>query len=224
MENRRFKVLPEMEGAMARWYARTRGSGYQLEQYRKDAVRLTDGLPDGAAILEVAPGPGYQAVEIARLGRFTVTGLDVSRSMVEIATEYAATAGVPVEFRHGDVANLPFPAGSFDLVLCQAAFKNFTRPVTALDELHRVLRPGGTAVIQDLNHEASTVDIRREVAGMRLTPVNAWMTRSILRMLRRRAYSADRFRHIAADSAFGGCAAYTDGIGLEIRLTKRTTR
>jgi 2-polyprenyl-3-methyl-5-hydroxy-6-metoxy-1,4-benzoquinol methylase len=45
--------------------------------------------PSGAEVLEVAPGPGYLAVEIALLGRFHVTGLDFSRSFLEIASENA---------------------------------------------------------------------------------------------------------------------------------------
>ncbi len=73
----RFKG-PEMEGPIARWYARVRGSQSQLEAYRKQASQLTAGLPQGARVLEVAPGPGYLAIEIARLGGFQVTGLDIS--------------------------------------------------------------------------------------------------------------------------------------------------
>jgi len=44
-------------------------------------------------VLEVAPGPGYLAVEMARWGRLRVTGLDISHTMVEIATEHARKAG-----------------------------------------------------------------------------------------------------------------------------------
>src|SRR5437879_9700790 len=148
----RFKA-PEMEGPIARWYTRLRSSGSQMEEYRKQASRLTDGLPSGAGVLEVAPGPGYLAIEMARLGRCRVTGLDISRTFVEIATEHARQAGVSVDFRRGDVASLPFEAESFDLIVCQAAFKNFAQPVRALDEMHRVLRGGGAAVIQDMNRE-----------------------------------------------------------------------
>jgi len=70
---------PEMEGVVARWYAKLRRSGNQIEEYRKQAAQLTEGLPAGANVLEVAPGPGYLAVEIARLG-FQFTGLDISHS------------------------------------------------------------------------------------------------------------------------------------------------
>src|SRR6266508_6067161 len=72
--DKRFKV-PRMEGATARSYARLRRSGNQPEQYRRQAAELTAGLPDGADVLEVAPGPGYLAIEIARLDRYQVTGL-----------------------------------------------------------------------------------------------------------------------------------------------------
>src|SRR6266536_3997549 len=175
------KVVPEMEGSVARWYARQRRSGNQMEIYRKQAAQLATGLPTGADVLEVAPGPGYHAIELARLG-CTVTGLDISHTFVEIASGHARAAGVPVDFRQGTVADMPFPSGSFDLVVCQAAFKNFTEPVRALDEMHRVLRTGGTAVIQDLSPDATKADIEREVRQMRLNRWNTVVTRYTLGM------------------------------------------
>jgi ubiquinone/menaquinone biosynthesis C-methylase UbiE len=217
---RRRKVIPEMEGAMARWYARQRGSASQLERYRKQAAQLTEGLPPGADVLEVAPGPGYLAVELARRGCH-VTGLDISRSFVEIASRNARQAAVSVEFRQGDAARMPFAAESFDLVVCQAAFKNFTQPASALDEMHRVLRRGGTAVIQDLRRDASGADIDQEVDGMGLSRLSAMATRSALRMLRRRASTPTQFEHLAAQSAFRTCDIQTQGVGMEIRLQRQ---
>jgi hypothetical protein len=75
---RRRLILPEMEGFFARWYARKRGTPSQLALYRQQAAQLTAAAPDGAAVLEVAPGPGYLAIEISRSGRLHVTGLDIS--------------------------------------------------------------------------------------------------------------------------------------------------
>jgi ubiquinone/menaquinone biosynthesis C-methylase UbiE len=158
---------------------------------------------------------------MARAGVARVTGLDISRTMVEIGTQTARQAGVHVEFRQGDVSAMPFAAESFDLIVCQAAFKNFKQPVSALDEMHRVLRPGGRAVIQDMNREATRADIAREVARMRLNRVNSFVTRLTLStMLRRRAYSPASFRRLAAQTAFGGCETHTSGMTLEMRLTK----
>ena len=219
----RFKG-PEMEGPIARWYARMRGSASQLDTCRSQARQLTGGLPAGGAVLEVAPGPGYLAIEIARLGLFQVTGLDNSRTFVDIASNNAREAGVKVQFRQGDVARMPFESASFDLVVCQAAFKNFTLPHTALAEMHRVLRVGGVAVIQDMSHDATHADIEGEVDAMRLSPVSSFMTRATLEMLRRRAYSPARFASLVAASPFRTCQIDTEGIGLEVRLKKETNQ
>src|SRR5207247_11341322 len=68
-ETRRWRLKgPEMEGPVARWYARVRGSESQLARYRRQALELTAGLPKGARVLEVAPGPGDRGIEIARDG------------------------------------------------------------------------------------------------------------------------------------------------------------
>lgn len=220
-ETRRWRFKgPEMEGPIARWYARVRGSQSQLDLYRKQAAQLTAGLEPGAWVLEVAPGPGYLAIEIARLGRYEVSGLDISHTFVEIAQDNARSAGVDVYFHQGDVAHMPFASATFDLVVCQAAFKNFTLPRSALAEMHRVLRPGGTAVIQDMSHDATHADIEQEVGQMQLGPVNTFTTRATLEMLRRRAYSPAQFAHLAALSPFGTSEIKTEGIGLEVRLTK----
>jgi len=224
-EARRWRLKgPEMEGPIARWYARIRGSQSQLDAYEKQAALITAGVPSGARVLEVAPGPGYLAIEMARLGRFQVTGIDISRTFVEIAAQNARNVGVIVAFRHGDVAQMPFESNSFDLVVCQAAFKNFALPRRALAEMHRVLRDGGTAVIQDMSRDASHADIDREVDGMSLGWLNAFTTKATLEMLKRRAYAPTQFERLASQSPFGTCDIRTEGIGLEVRLTKEEER
>ena len=224
METRRWRLKgPEMEGPIARWYARVRGSSSQLEAYRKQAAQLTAGLPDGARVLEVAPGPGYMSIEMARSGRLQITALDISRTFVQIGSENARRAGVNVDFRHGDVAKMPFEAETFDLIVCQAAFKNFPLPRTALSEMHRVLRTGGTAVIQDMSREATHADIENEVKGMDLGRLSSFMTKATLERLRNRAYSPAQFERLAAESPFHASAITTAGIGLEMRLGKSAT-
>lgn len=213
-------LLPEMEGLTARWYARQRGTSRQVEAWRKQAAQLTAGLPDGASVLEVAPGPGYLAVEVARRGGVQVTGLDISRTMVQIAGETARKAGVNVDFREGDVAAMPFPDWSFDLIICQAAFKNFRRPVNALNEMHRVLRSGGVAVIQDLCKDASTAAIDREVDAQGLAGLNGFITKLILAGLRRRAYTRAQFERLVAESIFSNADVIEDGVGIEVRLRR----
>ncbi len=218
-DRKRFKLLPEMSGALARNYARQRGTEPQLELWRKQARELATDLPDGAKILEVAFGPGYFAVELARLG-FSVTGLDVAATFVGIASDYARAEGVDVEFREGDVTSMPFDDESFDFVICQAAFKNFVWPVKALDEMYRVLRPGGTAAVQDMRRDATDGDIVREVEGMKLGKVAALGVRQTLGHLRRRAYTPVQFGGLVAETSFRTCEITTEGIGMDVRLTR----
>lgn len=208
-----------MEGPIARWYARN--TGKMTEPYHKAAHAAADRLAAGASVLEVAPGPGFFAVELARLGRFRVVGLDISRSFVAIARENARKAGVSVEFQQGNASSMPFDENAFDFIYCRAAFKNFADPVGALREMHRVLKPGGHAVICDLRRDASADEIRAAVAEMHLSRFNAAMTRWIFKhSLLKRAYLPDDFRRLAAQTPFGSCAITPDAIGMDVTFTR----
>jgi ubiquinone/menaquinone biosynthesis C-methylase UbiE len=207
-----------MEGVIATWYSRNTGK----DQTRfKDTARLVaQRLRPGAHVLEVAPGPGYLAIELAKRG-YQVAALDISESFVRIATQNAAQAGVSIDVRHGNAAEMPFADDSFDFVVCMAAFKNFSDPVGALDEIHRVLKPGGEASIVDLRKEAAREDIDAEVRNMRLSAVNALMTRWTFRhLLLKRAYTRHQMERMATDSRFGHGGITATGIGFELRLRK----
>ena len=145
-----------MDGLIAKWYAGiTRNN---LPYFKKDAQKLAKLLKPGSAVLDLAPGPGYLSIELAKLGSFRITGLDISQTFVEIGRENAKLEGVPVEFQQGDAAHMPFEDGTFDLLVCRAAFKNFSEPLAAINEMRRVLKPGGKAVINDLRGDATDAD------------------------------------------------------------------
>src|SRR5262245_22614904 len=169
-----YKGLP-LEGFLARWYARN--TARDMAAFRDLAAALATRLPRRRDVLEVAPGPGYLAIELARLGPYRIAGLDISHTFVRMAAENARKAGVEVAFHHGDAAAMPFAPGSFDFLVCRAAFKNFTYPVEALNEMHRVLRPGGEALIIDLRPDAPADAIRDHVQGMGLSWINSLLTR-----------------------------------------------
>jgi 2-polyprenyl-3-methyl-5-hydroxy-6-metoxy-1,4-benzoquinol methylase len=81
-----------MEGRMATWYARITLKG--LAEFQKLADRLSKETPENSTILEVAPGPGYLSIELARRGRYEIVGLDISESFVQIAKENAQKESV----------------------------------------------------------------------------------------------------------------------------------
>ncbi len=208
-----------IEGRMAKWYAATTVS--QMEEFRTLAQRISALVPEGGNVLEVAPGPGYLCVELAKLGRLQVTGLDLSHTMVKIAQEKAQQAGVPAHFEQGSASNLPFPRDSFDFLVCRAAFKNFAQPVRALQEMHRVLKPGGRALVIDLRRDASPETVSQEVDRMGLSRVNRAITKLTFRfMLLKSAYAKEHFEQMLAQTQFSNVEIGGNNLGFEIWMTK----
>ena len=89
-------------------------------------------------VLDVACGPGYVAAAATARGA-AATGIDFSSEMVEEARgRYPG-----IDFREGDAEELSFPDSSFDAVVMNFGLLHLGRPERALEEAHRVLRPGG---------------------------------------------------------------------------------
>ncbi len=212
-----YKGLP-MEGPIAAWYARN--TRRDTARFETVARAVAECAPEGARVLEIAPGPGYLAVEIAKSGR-RVSAVDISKSFVRMTRENAARAGVAIDVRHGSASAIPFPDDSFDFVVCMAAFKNFSDPVGAIREIHRVLAPGGEASIFDLRKDATAAEIEAEVAKMGLSKWNAKLTRWIfLHGLLKRAYTRMDIERMVAATPFRQWHIETNGIGFELRLEK----
>ena len=208
-----------MEGAVAKWYAGL--TKKSLRDFKALAQRVAEQLPPHSRVLEVAPGPGYFAIELAKLGDYRITGLDISETFVDIARANAVAANVRVDFRQGNASAMRFPGSRFDFILCRAAFKNFTQPVEALAEMHRVLKPGGRALIIDLRRDASQYSIQQAVDAMNLRSVNRIITKLTFRfMLLKRAYTKSEFEELVSHTPFANVEIREDLIGLEIRLTK----
>lgn len=208
-----------MNGLIAVWY--TQLTQKNMEDFRREARQITGWVPPNADILEIAPGPGYLSIELAKLGSYHITGLDISPKFVEIARAKAKEAGVKVDFRHGNASRMPFADGSFDFIVCRAAFKNFSQPVEALNEMHRVLKPGGKALIDDLRGDVSVETINRHVDEMGLNRINTFLTKGAFKsMLIKRAYTTSDFEEMAAQSTFKKCRIDGNSIGLYVWLEK----
>ncbi|RPJ26938.1 MAG: class I SAM-dependent methyltransferase [Chloroflexi bacterium] len=213
-----YKGLP-MEGLIASWYAKT--TLKDLKRHKLMAKQLVEKIPANGKVLEIAPGPGYFSIELAKLGNFQITGLDISQSFVEIARRNAAEASLKIDFREGNASAMPFKENTFDFTFCQAAFKNFSEPVKAIAEMQRVLRPGGLSIISDLRRDAPAEEIEREIKGMGLGPINRFMVRWTFRnMLLKNAYSADEMRAMVAQTPFAQCEVNLDGVGFQVLLRK----
>jgi len=192
-----------MVGFIAKWYDTNARKGTP-EQYKTWAKMAAANLAEGDSVLEVAPGPGYLAIDLAKRGRYTVVGLDISRTFVEIAQKNATEAGVAaaVEFRQGDAAHMPFDDETFDFIICTAAFKNFADPVGALREMYRVLRAHGKAVVIDMRRDVSDEALRDFVKSMGLSRISSLMTNWTFKYLRRTAYTKKQFEDYISKTRF----------------------
>jgi SAM-dependent methyltransferase len=114
--------------------------------WTRDLVTLAAVQP-GERVLDLACGTGIVARAVAARpgGAGAVVGLDASPAM--LATARAAAGDLPIAWREGDAAALPFADGSFDVALCQQGLQFFADRAGALAELHRVLAPGGRALL-----------------------------------------------------------------------------
>jgi ubiquinone/menaquinone biosynthesis C-methylase UbiE len=207
-----------MEGWIAKWYTKIRGQDPELGMV---VNQLSEILSADSRILEVAPGPGSLAIELAKLGKYQVVGLDISKSFVEIAQSKAKEAGVVVEFHQGNASDMPLNANMFDFIICRAAFKNFSEPLQALREMHRVLKPNGKVLIVDLRRDASQESIDTYVNNMGLNPINTLITRwTFKHMLLKRAYTQEDVKQFVAQTDFVKCKINEDLIGMEVWLEK----
>ena len=207
-----------MEGSVARWYERT--TRKDMPEIRALAARIAAVVPPGGTVLEVAPGPGFLSIELARRG-LQVRAVDISRTFVELARRNAAAEGVEAQIVLGNAAALPLEDRSVDFTVCRAAFKNFTEPIKALTEMRRVLRPSGTALLIDMRRDVSIAELRRYVNGLGVGLLNRWLMMLIFRsMLIKRAYSLDEIRRMTAEAGWTEPRIETSPVGFEAWMTK----
>lgn len=208
-----------MEGWIASWYAKN--ARKDIEEFRILANRLIKDTPAGSSILEVAPGPGYLSIEMAKRGNYEITGLDISHTFVQIAKENAEKESVNIDFLLGNASAMPFNENTFDLIVCRAAFKNFSRPLEAINEMYRVLKKGGCAIIIDLRKDASMDEVDTYVKRTELGWFDSLLTKLTFKyVLIPRAYSNEMFTRMAESSRFGSAQISESGISVEIIFSK----
>lgn len=129
----------------------------------RDALSPT---PDDLA-LDIACGTGAATLALAPSVQ-RIVGLDATPAMLDEARANQQREGLNnIEWREGDVYNLPFEDGAFSIVLCQSAFHHFARPRDVIAEMARVCRPGGRIAISDVTPAPDKVKAYDEIEIMR---------------------------------------------------------
>jgi len=128
---------------------------FRQADYRRLACRAVDlGIPPGGKVLDMGTGPGFVAIEVAKLLDGTgcrVVGMDLSQAMLALAAENAAKAGLngTLAWREGDVKAMPFDDGEFDLIVSNDSLHHWEDPLPVFDEIARVLKNDGHCIVHD---------------------------------------------------------------------------
>jgi ubiquinone/menaquinone biosynthesis C-methylase UbiE len=135
----------------------TGGVGAPADRYGLQLYRAVAGARDlsGTDVLEVGCGRGGGAAFVFEtFGPRSMTGLDLARKAIDRCRRRYARPGL--EFVAGDAESLPFPDGSFDVVLSVESSHCYASPPRFWSEAHRVLRPGGRLLLADARHTTLT--------------------------------------------------------------------
>jgi ubiquinone/menaquinone biosynthesis C-methylase UbiE len=153
-------------------------------------------------ILDVACGTGIVSRQAAAMvgvdGR--VVALDLNPAMLAVARSLPAPQGAKIHWQDGNAMALPFPDSSFELVLCQHGLQFFPDRPAAVREMHRVLAPGGRAlviVLQSLERHPVFEALMKSVAGQLSLPLTEVMTPFALSSAQelRSLFTAAEFKH-----------------------------
>lgn len=116
--------------------------------WRKKLVQWAQPTKD-STILDCATGTGDVAIAFkqALQGGGKITGIDFCADMLDFAPGKAQKAGYQINFQVADVTQLPFESNSFDIVTISFGIRNVENPLAGIQEMTRVLKPGGRLVI-----------------------------------------------------------------------------
>jgi ubiquinone/menaquinone biosynthesis C-methylase UbiE len=128
----------------------------QMRWMRRFVVSQTLMLKDQGEAVDLGCGAGQLVMEMAQNAPgLQVTGIDLSEEMLANGRVSAQRLGLggKVDFRLGNAEEIPFPDQSLDLVVSTASLHHWSEPIRVLNEINRVLKPGGAYYIFDLRRD-----------------------------------------------------------------------
>lgn len=166
---------------------------------------------DGGRLLDIGTGSGLMLKDIHDImPRVALFGLDLSAHAIRVARRNLAS--MDVDLRVGSIEQAPYEDGFFDVVTCQSSMSYWQNPVACFDEIYRILKAGGRAVLfepqKDIDVDAALATLRANMADK--SPLRRWAAVTLnsygLRRGRQvglRLYSVGELQALAQRSRFG---------------------
>lgn len=210
-------------GSFYRWLSGVVLPGFYADVAREASSRIKNGL-----ILDVATGPGYLPLALAKINpSLHVYGVDISQKMIYKAIRYAKNANLNkrVVFQCCDGMKLDYKDNLFDMVLTTISLHHFKYPVRVFDESYRVLKPGYETWVFDLSNEASEEDFleweNSVIKRLNFFPGTEWFVRLLDRMLFRiGGTDVNELSRIAQESLFEEYEVERRGVWTKLILKK----
>lgn len=152
-------------------------------------------------VLDCGLGTGALSLALNRIShkKLELHGIDLSPHMLRIADHYLRQTGVNFQLSQSNVCQLPYPDNCFDLVMGAHVLEHIVNPEIALQEMIRILKPGGTLllILTQQSLFATAIRIKWRTHGVSLNQVNTWFHNSGLydfnRLYIKNAYFFNQF-------------------------------
>lgn len=175
---------------------------------------------DNGKVLEIGSGPGYLGLDfLKKTSNTTLTGLEISKSMITIAKNNAAEYEIPSEritYTEGNAMETPFPADHFDAVISSGSLHEWEEPVRVFNEIHRVLKTGGRYYICDLRRDLPFFVVWFLKISVKPTSMRAGLQTSL-----QAAYTKMEIEKLLADSSLKVSDVNKDFTGISISGEKK---
>jgi len=178
---------------------------------------IKSGISSGHA-LEIGPGPGYLGLEwLTKTEGTRLTGIDISPDMIARATGNAQAEGFSARVKYvlSDARHLPFEDGTFDGVFSNGSLHEWEKPTQVMNEMFRVLKPGGKLFLSDMRR-----DLSLPVKWFLWLVTKPKVMRSGLRTSIGSSYTPAELRDLLADAGLGEWEVTSNPLGCVVRVTK----
>ncbi len=128
-------------------YSRLAHGGYWRMDYRLALAEIEKLRPERLIDIGCGPGAFLCAVQ-KRFPEIQLNALDLSEEMIQETRERLARSAAATA---GDAEHMPLASGQYDIVTCNMSIHHYPHPQDAVNEMHRILAPGGTLLLNDMD-------------------------------------------------------------------------
>ena len=178
---------------------------------------IKSGISKGSAV-EIGPGPGYLGLEwLKKTDNTRLTGIEISNAMIKHAEKNSRDYSLQdrVKYIEANALSIPLPDSSSDSVFSSGSLHEWENPLTVIDNIYRILKPGGKLFISDLKRNLSSA----VTIIFYLTVKGKNMKKGLISSIKA-SYTKDELKRIMSSSLFNSFEVRENIFGINITAQK----